>query len=107
MSRGLIAGSTEGEVRVSCRSVVEAGADGRGGVVDRELAGRSETMVGSRTSSGSVTSAALAAGVVAASSDECKEESSGFAMRSPPNDWDRLRSPSMMEVAMGLAIHQT
>lgn len=32
----------------------------------------------------------------AASSDEFREESSGFAIRRPPNDCERLRSPSMM-----------
>lgn len=30
------------------------------------------------------------------SSDEFKEESSGFAIRRPPSDWERLKSPSMM-----------
>lgn len=33
---------------------------------------------------------------VAGSSDEFKEESSGFAIRRPPSDWERLKSPSMM-----------
>jgi hypothetical protein len=33
---------------------------------------------------------------VAVSSDECREELSGFAIRKPPKDWERLKSPSMM-----------
>ena len=33
---------------------------------------------------------------VAGSSDEFREESSGFAIRRPPSDWERLKSPSMM-----------
>lgn len=36
------------------------------------------------------------------SSDEFKEESSGLAMRRPPSDWERLRSPSMMAGGGGL-----
>lgn len=37
----------------------------------------------------------VAAGVEA-SSDECSEALSGFAMRNPPRDWERLISPSMV-----------
>ena len=75
---------------------MEGGIDGWGGVVDRGLSScsdRVDSRVGSESAGGS--EAAVGAGVVA-SSDECNDESSGFAIRRPPNAWDRLRSPSMM-----------
>lgn len=34
---------------------------------------------------------------------EARGSSSGLAMRRPPNDWDRLRSPFMMEEGRGAA----
>lgn len=46
--------------------------------------------------SGAAAEAAVPGAETAASSDEFKEESSGFAIRRPPNDCERLRSPSMM-----------
>jgi hypothetical protein len=41
---------------------------------------------------------ALAAGVDA-SSEECNEALSGFAIRSPPRDWERLISPSILSAS--------
>jgi hypothetical protein len=43
-------------------------------------------------------------GVDVVSSDECKEESSGFAIRKPPKDWERLKSPSMMGTDGGWSV---
>lgn len=46
-------------------------------------------------SSGAIEAAASGAEATG-SSEEFREESSGFAIRRPPKDWERLRSPSMM-----------
>lgn len=62
-----------------------------GGTDDWEDGGGSET-----AGSGLLMEAAVPGTEATASSDECREESSGFAIRRPPNDCERLRSPSMM-----------
>jgi hypothetical protein len=63
------------EVRTSLESVVGAGELALVDIPTWECVGTSTCSSASREAGG--------------------EESSGFAMRKPPRDWDRLKSPSM------------
>lgn len=78
-----------------CLRENSSGAMNGGGIEDWEDGGGSRTEVAG-WSSGAAGEAAVPGAEIAASSDEFREESSGFAIRRPPNDCERLRSPSMM-----------
>jgi hypothetical protein len=63
-----------------------------GGIDDWEEGGGSGTELVGGSGSSVFSSGAETVG----SSEEFREESSGFAIRRPPKDWERLRSPSIM-----------